>query len=166
MKKFAVNVLAVLILAFIIQWMFIRYAPNIVYRIAVHRAGKINQWIHNGHTDARMRRVVLPNPDFVYSALFYDINENDLEIRGILPDSGYASVAFYDDRCQPYYVYNNLTSGHAGPFHFALSLKPSSAENKIHVKTKKGVLICRYLVKDGDYERMKEYQSHLACSAK
>jgi uncharacterized membrane protein len=168
MKKFAVNALIVLVLAFIIQWMFIRYVPNVVYRIAVHRSGETgNQWIHAGRTDAKMRRVVLPNPDFVYSALFYDIRESELEVSGVLPDSGYASVSFYDDRCQPYYIYNNLSAHSTGKFHFKLSMKPSNSANEIHAKTNRGVLICRYLVKgDSSYQRMKDYQRRLSCDMK
>jgi uncharacterized membrane protein len=167
MKKFAVNALIVLLLAFITQWLFIRYVPDIVYRIAVHRVSFTNQWIHNGHTDARMRRVVLPNPDFVYSALFYDLGDKELDLSGMLPDSGYASVSFYDDRCQPYLVYNNLSANHHGQFHFILSSKPSNAENEIQAKTRRGVLICRYLVKDArDYEQMRSFQSRLRCQLK
>ena len=164
MKKFAVDALIVLVLAFIIQWLLISYAPDIVYRIALHRIkGQTNQWINAGKTDAGMRQVVMPNPDFVYSALFYDVNEKDIVVSGVLPDSGYASIAFYDDRCQPYYVYNNLDSGRTGKFSFTLSKHRADDNNEIHLKTNRGVLICRYLLKgDSAYQKMKEYQNRLA----
>lgn len=167
MKKLAINTFIVLLLALIIQWLFIRYVPDIVYRIAVRRSGRTNEWINNGRTDARMRRVVMPNPDFVYSALFYDVSDHDLDLSGVLPDSGYASVAFYDDRCQPYQVFNNLGADHHGKFHFLLSPKSSSGQDQIQAKTQKGVLICRYLLKgEGAYQRMRAYQSQLTCAEK
>jgi len=168
MKKFAFNALIVALLTFIIQWLFIKYVPNIVYKIAVHRSGRqCNQWINAGKTDAKMRRVVMPNPDFVYSAFFYDVNEKDIVVSGVLPDSGYASISFYDDRCQPYYVYNNLTQNHTGKFSLLLSQKASNAENQVQAKTLKGVLICRFLVKgDSAFQKMKEYQSQLSSAYK
>ena len=168
MKRVAVNAIIVIILAFIFQWALIRYAPDLVYRIAILRTkGQSNQWISAGKTDAKMRRVVMPNPDFVYSALFYDVNDKDISVSGVLPDSGYASVAFYDDRCQPYYVYNNLDQRHTGKFNFKLSKEAPQNANDIQVKSGRGVLICRYLLKgDSSYQRMKDYQSKLACEVK
>lgn len=168
MKKFAVNALIVVVLAFIVQWMFIKYVPNLVYKIAVHRSGKsCNQWINAGKTDAKMRRVVMPNPDFVYSALFYDVNEKDIVVSGVLPDSGYASISFYDDRCQPYFVYNNLSSDHAGKFSLTLSQHESTGPHEVKAKTNKGVLICRFLLKgDSAFQKMKDYQHQLTSELK
>jgi hypothetical protein len=168
MKKFFVNALIVVVLAFIIQWMFIKYVPDIVYKIAVHRSDKpCNQWINAGKTDAGMRQVVMPNPDFVYSAFFYDVNEKDVVVSGVLPDSGYASVAFYDDRCQPYFVYNNLSRDHTGNFSLTLSHQESTGPHEIQAKTNKGVLICRFLVKgDSALQKMKDYQSQLTSEVK
>ena len=167
MKRFLVNVTIVAILAFIVQWALIRYVPNIVYKIAVHRSGVNNKWVNAGKTDAHMRKVVMPNPDFVYSALFYDVSDRDIVVRGVLPDSTYASVSFYDDRCQPYYVYNNLVPGHTGAFHLTLSQKDLAGSNDVKAKTTKGVIICRFLVKgDSTYHLMKEHQSQLMCEVK
>ena len=168
MKKFAANVFIVVVMAFIIQWMFIRYVPNIVYRIAVHRSGHLtNQWINAGKTDASLRRVVLPNPDFVYSALFYDVSGKDIVVSGVLPDSGYASISFYDARCQPYFVYNNLSPDHTGKFSLTLSHQESMGSHEVHAQTNKGVMICRFLMKgDNDLQRMKSYQSQLSSQLK
>ena len=168
MKKFAVNALIVIVLAFITQWMFIRYVPNLVYKIAAHRAGKPgNHWIHAGKTDAGMRRVVMPNPDFVYSAFFYDVNEKDIVISGVLPDSGYASISFYDNRCQPYFVYNNLSEEHKGKFALTLSQHESTGPHEVKAKANKGVLICRFLVKgDSAFQRMKDFQNQLTSELK
>ena len=168
MKRFAVDALIVALLAFIFQWMFIKYVPDLVYKIAIHRIkGQSNQWISAGKTDAKMRRVVMPNPDFVYSALFYDVNDKDISVSGVLPDSGYASVAFYDDRCQPYYIYNNLDRKRTGKFNFRLSNAAPRSTNDMQVKSGRGVIICRYLMKgDSSYQKMKAYQGQLSCEVK
>ena len=114
-----------------------------------------------------MRRVVLPNPDFKYSALFYDVSEHDITIAGMLPDSSYSSLAFYDDRCQPYFVYNNLSAEHKGRFEFRISKNAEDGAKQIHPKTNTGVIICRYLVKnDSAFNMLKAYQQQLTCSVK
>lgn len=166
MKRLITVVFSILVLALLVQWLVIKYIPNVVYKIAVHRSGNdFNRWINAGKTDAGMRRVVLPNPDFIYSALFYDVSGKDIILTGNFPDSTYASVAFYDNRCQPYYVYNNLSDNRKGQFRFQLSKKSANGPNQLQAKTGRGVVICRFLVKDSSkYEKMRAYQQQLACS--
>jgi uncharacterized membrane protein len=167
MKRKIIYIVAFLVLVFCTQWLVVKYLPNLVYRIAVHRAGETNKWIAAGKTDATMRRVVLPNPDFIYSALFYDVNDKDLVIMGVLPDSMYASVAFYDNRCQPWYVYNNLSKNRTGQFWFQLSKRGLKGTNQIQAKTNKGVIICRFLVgTDSLRSKMVDYQHSLVSSMK
>jgi hypothetical protein len=158
------NFLLVLGIAVVTQWAIIKYAPNVIYKIAVRRSNHpVNQWVNANKTDAAMRQVVLPNPDFIYSALFYDVNSKDLVLTGLFPDSVYASLAFYDDRCQPYYVYNNMASHRKGPFWFTLTRWGRKEANYLQAKTNKGVIICRFLVKNGgDFEKMKAYQQKLS----
>lgn len=168
MKKWLTYLTIAAALTFLTQWLVIRYIPNLIYRIAVKRsAHEPNKWIHNGKTDAAMRKVVLPNPDFVYSALFYDVNDRDLIIEGVLPDSVYASVAFYDNRCQPYYVYNNMSKRRTGQFWFQLSRRGLKGANQLQAKTNKGVIICRYLLaNDSNYAKAVEYQHQLVSELK
>jgi uncharacterized membrane protein len=148
------------------QWVVIKYIPNAVHAIAVWRVHKTNEWISNNKTSDSMRTVVLPNPDFIYSALFYNVREHDLTVNGVLPDSVYGSVAFYDDRCQPFYVYNNLDSTRKGAFHFLLSSQTSTGDNQVKAKSGTGVIICRYLVKsDSAFAAMKQLQSRLSSKA-
>ena len=121
MKKALIGLIIFCLVAFVTQRLFIKYVPNLVYKIAVKRVDhNFNHWINAPKTDASMRRVVMPNPDFVYSALFYDITDSPVAISGVLPGLSYASVSFYDDRCQPYYVYNNVDSIRIGKFEFTL----------------------------------------------
>src|SRR4051812_43111757 len=92
------------VVVFVTQHLFIAYVPNMIFAIAKHRSAKpLNTVIYAPRTDAKLRRVVLPNPDFIYNACFYDASENDILITGEFPDSTqYSSLAFYGDNVQPY----------------------------------------------------------------
>jgi uncharacterized membrane protein len=167
MKRTYIPVLSFVAIALLTQWLVIKHVPDLVHAIAIHRVPQRNQWINNDKTDASMRRVVLPNPDFKYSALFYDVTGHDITITGTLPDSSYASVAFYDNRCQPYYVYNNLSPERKGHFEFLISKNGVTGPKQIKPKTNTGVIICRYLVKnDSSFAIMKSLQQQLACTLK
>jgi uncharacterized membrane protein len=167
MRKVVAGVTVVILIAFITQRAFIRYLPDLVYKIAIHRTDhQFNKWINSGNTDAKMRRVVMPNPDFVYSALFYDIAGKNVTLSGTLPDSTYASISFYDDRCQPYYVYNNLDSTRTGKFRLTLVMNDLPDPHSVHAKTTKGVVICRFLKStDSSYQQLVPYQKTLSCEA-
>jgi uncharacterized membrane protein len=168
MRKVVTWVIVFLLVAFLTQWAVIRYFPAVVFRIAIHRIdNKFNVWINSGKTDASMRRVVMPNPDFVYSALFYDVTNKDVKVSGVLPESTYASVSFYDDRCQPYYVYNNLDSARTGKFEFSLVKSETTDAHSVHVKSDRGVLICRFLKStDSGYQQLVPYQKMLQAEVK
>ena len=167
MRRIYVPALLFIATALLTQWLVIKYVPYLVHAIAAHRVPQRNQWINNDKTDARMRRVVLPNPDFKYSALFYDVSEHDITITGTLPDSSYASVAFYNNRCQPYYVYNNLSPNRKGHFEFLISKNAVTGTKQLKPETNTGVIICRYLVKnDSSFNIIKTYQQQLACTVK
>jgi uncharacterized membrane protein len=167
MKKGYLYFVAFITIAALTQWALIKYMPNLVHAIAIHRVKKTNQWINNGPTDASMRTVVMPNPDFVYSALFYDVSEHDIQISGTLPDSVYASLSFYDDRCQPYAVYNNLTPHHSGQFSIVISRDGIKGANGVKAQTAQGEILCRYLLKgDSAYVKTRALQAQLACVLK
>ena len=168
MRKIVVGGVFFLLLALVTQWAVIRFLPNLVYKIATGRIDhKFNAWINSGKTDASMRRVVMPNPDFVYSALFYDVSDKNVIVSGVLPDSTYASISFYDDRCQPYYVYNNLDSTRAGKFELNLVKGEVNDAHAVHVKTDRGVIICRFLrSNDSSYQQLVPYQKLLKCEVK
>lgn len=137
----------VLIIA-VVQHMFIAYVPNIIFAIAQFRKPQAeNTVIHALSTNAKMRKVVLPNPDFIYSACFYNVSNNDLVISGEFPDSSqYCSVAIYDNTTLPFYVSNNL-SNQVKDFKLRLSKSKNSASD-IVAKTKRGVILMRVLATD------------------
>lgn len=146
--KLAARLLLFMVLVFIVQYVFIASVPSLIFQVAKWRKpAPMNTVIHAGKTDARLRQVVLPNPDFIYSACFYDVSDSDLIITGILPDTPqYCSLSFYDDRAQPYQVYNNF-SRQAGAYTLRLSAAKGDG-NTISSPTTQGTVLMRILVTD------------------
>jgi uncharacterized membrane protein len=131
-----------------VQRLFIAYAPNLIFAIAKYRShAPLNTVIYAPPTDAKLRKVVLPNPDFIYNACFYDVTKTDLLITGDFPDSTqYASLAFYGEDMQPYYVMNNQVGLKK---HFKLRLTHSNRiRGDIRSPGKQGSFLLRLLVKD------------------
>ncbi len=135
-------------IVFATQHLFIAFVPNIIFGIAKHRSEKpLNTVIAAPKTDARLRKVVLPNPDFIYSACFYDASERDLLITGEFPDSmQYASLAFYGNNVQPYRVMNNQV-GLKRQFKLRLS-SVNRIRSEVATPTKQGAILLRVLVTD------------------
>ena len=147
-KKYFLYAVVFVFISMITQALLIAFVPNILFAIAKQRSGKpLNTVIHAPATDAKLRKVVLPNPDFIYSAVFYDISDGDLHITAQFPDSSqYASMAFYDTKTQPYFVMNNMESGKEN-VDIILSVTGKGA-NIVHSPTSQGVVLMRFLVKD------------------
>ena len=62
-------------IVFVTQHLFIVFAPNLIFIIAKHRSGKpLNTVIIAPKTDAKLRRVVLPNPDFIYNDIKLEVS--------------------------------------------------------------------------------------------
>jgi uncharacterized membrane protein len=137
-------------IVFAVQYLFIASIPNLVFFIAKHRSGKpLNTVIQAPKTDAKLRKVVLPNPDFVYNAVFYDVCKSDLIVSGEFPDSSqYCALAFYGDNAQPYRVINNLKTN-SKSFKFHLSQKKSDSITVVS-PTSQGALLMRILVTDNE----------------
>ncbi len=136
------------VIVFAVQYLFIAAVPSLVFAIAkVRKPQPMNTVYHAGKTDAGMREVVLPNPDFIYSACFFDLSKNDLVITGEFPDtSQYCSLAFYDDNAQPWYVRNNL-QGFKNKYSIRLS-SVNRVVRTLRAKTKQGTVLMRILVTD------------------
>lgn len=145
MMKIMGRVVLFLVIVLVVQQLFIAFTPNLIFAIAQARKPKgLNEVIHAGKTDASLRKVVLPNPDFIYSACFYDVAQNDLLITGELADtSQYCSLAFYDNTVQPYYVRNNL-QGFKNKFTIRLS-SVARAPRTLKAKSRKGAILMRML---------------------
>lgn len=160
MKSYLKPIVLFALIVYGTQYILIAYLPNLVFAIAKYRSGQdLNTVIVAPKTDAKLRRVVLPNPDFVYDACFYDVSKNDLLITGEFPDTTlqYCSLAFYGDNVQPYYVMNNLQG-----FKRKYSVRLSSVNRVngcIRVPSKQGAVLMRVLVTDSvQYAKAKRLQ--------
>jgi uncharacterized membrane protein len=159
MKKYLKPVILFVAIVVVTQYYFIAFLPNIIFAIAKFRSGKpLNTIIQAPKTDAKLRRVVLPNPDFMYDACFYDVSKNDLLITGEFADTTqYCSLAFYAANVQPYYVMNNLQG-----FKKKYSLRLSSVARVngcIKTPSTQGTLLMRVLVTDStQYANAKRLQ--------
>lgn len=164
MKMF-IRVLLFVIIAGIVQHLFIAYVPNLVFEIAKYSKHQpVNTVIHAPKTDAKLRQVVLPNPDFIYSACFYDVSRNDLLITYQFADTTqYCSLAFYGDNMQPYYVRNNLQGFNASD---TLRLSAVNREQRtLRATTKQGVILMRVLVTNkGQTETARKLQKSFKVS--
>ena len=58
-------------------------------------------------TPENNRVVPLPNPDFLYSLIGYDVTDSILKITGPIPDSTYWSISTYQGNTTNYFVLNN-----------------------------------------------------------
>jgi uncharacterized membrane protein len=158
-KNYTKHAFIFVAIVFVSQHLFIAFVPNLIFVIAKQRSGKpLNTVIHAPKTDAKLRKVVLPNPDFIYSAVFYDLSENDLHISGLFPDSSqYTSIAFYGSNAQPFHVINNL-DGRRKNLNMRLSMEFED-EDIVKSPTKQGVVLMRYLIKSPkEFERTKRLQ--------
>ncbi len=144
-RNYIIRTIVFLAIVFAVQYFFIASVPDIVFFIAKYRSGKpLNTVIQAPKTDAKLRKVVLPNPDFVYNAVFYDLSKSDLIISGEFPDtSQYCSLAFYGDDVQPYQVMNNLTSQ---PRTFRFHLTQRNGNTVVVSPSNQGAILMRLLV--------------------
>ena len=103
-------------------------------------------------TPEKSRLVPLPNPDFLYSSISYDINDSILKISGKVPDSTYWSIATYQANTTNFFVANDDQVD--GNFEYYLAnegsksplLKDIPKEKIIYSPTKTGLVLFRYLI--------------------
>ena len=141
----------------------IHYIPNIVYAVFHYKIEK-NQNIKDNeikHFDIpsdQSRNVVMPNPDFLYSTIFYDLSEKNLNINANMPDSTYWSVSFYKPNTINWFVKNDqefVTNN----LDLTLTFNDSGSENVIKSPVKKGFMIIRILVEKKDQKSIESYRT-------
>ena len=141
----------------------IHYIPNIVYAVFHYKIEK-NQNIKDNeikHFDIpsdQSRNVVMPNPDFLYSTMFYDLSEKNLNINANMPDSTYWSISFYKPNTINWFVKNDqefVTNN----LDLTLTFNDSESENVIKSTVKKGFMIIRILVEKKDQKTIESYRT-------
>ena len=96
--------------------MTIKYTPNIIYskvksKILTQSDIQENELRLLPFPDEDSRAVVMPNPDFAYISMFYDLNNGPVHVSGKMPDSTYWSVALYEPNTSNHYVKNDMQYG-------------------------------------------------------
>ena len=141
----------------------IHYIPNIVcavfhYKIEKNQNIKDNEIKHFDIPSDQSRNVVMPNPDFLYSTIFYDLSEKNLNINANMPDSTYWSVSFYKPNTINWFVKNDqefVTNN----LDLTLTFNDSESENVIKSPVKKGFMIIRILVEKKDQKSIESYRT-------
>lgn len=135
---------------YLIIWVTPYYVQN---KFASKSEGYINTPRFGDQPNAENSRVIpLPNPDFLYSTINYDLNENVLKISGIVPDSTYWSISAYQENTTNYFVENEEKVKSKFEYYLAPEgstseiLKNIPKEKIIYSPTTKGLILFRYLV--------------------
>ena len=163
MKKIFFYLGIILVMSICSYNLTIHYIPNIVYAVFHYNIEK-NQNIKDNeikHFDIpsdQSRNVVMPNPDFLYSTIFYDLSEKNLNINANMPDSTYWSISFYKPNTINWFVKNDqefVTNN----LDLTLTFNDSESENVIKSPVKKGFMIIRILVEKKDQKTIESYRT-------
>ncbi|REH00479.1 DUF1254 domain-containing protein [Flavobacterium aquicola] len=145
---------AVVLLAVVFYYLTIWVTPYYVQnKIASQRSPDVNTLRFAKRPSPENNRVVpLPNPDFLYSSINYDIKDSVLKITGKVPDSTYWSIAAYQSNTTNFFVANDSQAD--GNFEYYLAeegstsalLKDIPKEKIIYSPTASGLILFRYLI--------------------
>ncbi|RKR11794.1 putative membrane protein [Flavobacterium sp. 90] len=146
--------LVLVVIAVSFYYLTIWVTPYYVQKkFAEKSLGVINTPQFGNQPDAENSRVIpLPNPDFLYSTINYDLNDQVLKISGTVPDSTYWSISAYQENTTNYFVQNEEQVKAKFEYYLALEgstsevLKNIPKEKIIYSPTTKGLILFRYLV--------------------
>jgi uncharacterized membrane protein len=146
--------LAIILTAVVFYYATIWAVPYYVQsKFALTNAEFINAPRFGDQPNAENSRVVpLPNPDFLYSSINYDLKNDVLKISGIVPDSTYWSISAYQENTTNYFVQNEEQVNEKFEYYLApegstsAALKNIPKEKIIYSPTTKGLILFRYLV--------------------
>lgn len=152
--KKGIFALVLLVIAVGFYYLTIWATPYYVqHKFAEKTLGVVNTPQFGNQPDAENSRVIpLPNPDFLYSTINYDLKENILKISGTVPDSTYWSISAYQENTTNFFVENEEKV--KAKFEYYLAPEGSTAEvlknipkeKIIYSPTTKGLILFRYLV--------------------
>jgi uncharacterized membrane protein len=98
-----------LLLAAVIHWAAIAYAPGLIMSRAMTVMGGrgVNMIHHTDRATAASRTIVKPSPDLLYSHCVFDLARAPLKITTAAPTDTYWSVSFYADNTDNFFVLND-----------------------------------------------------------
>lgn len=142
----------------------IHYYPNLVYRKAIKKIGVAdNTLTYRTLPDASFKKVVQPNPDFLYVLGTYNLKEGPIQLTGVLPDSTYWSLALYSPNTVNYYVKNDqqfLSNKLNVIIKEEEYYMDDAAAEIIDSPTPKGMILFRILVTDNNPKVVKQFQKY------
>jgi len=152
--KKSIFALVLVVIAVTFYYLTIWATPYYVQsKFAEKSAGYVNVPRFGNQPNAENSRVIpLPNPDFLYSTINYDLKENVLKISGVVPDSTYWSISAYQENTTNYFVENEEKVKTKFEYYLAPEgstsevLKNVPKEKIIYSPTTKGLILFRYLV--------------------
>lgn len=152
--KKSIFTLVLVVIAVTFYYLTIWATPYYVQnKFAEKSAGYVNTPRFGAQPNAENSRVIpLPNPDFLYSTINYDLKENVLKISGIVPDSTYWSISAYQENTTNFFVENEEKVKSKFEYYLAPEgstsevLKNVPKEKIIYSPTTKGLILFRYLV--------------------
>lgn len=155
MIRWAKWLVFVAVLAVIVHWMAVAYAPDfIMWRVSAAMATRgSNAIVHAERATATSRVVVKPSPDLLYSQCVYDVSRAPLKVTTAAPTATYWSVALYASNTDNFFVLND-TAAKGQPATIIVMGKgqtvPPQPEGTFIVSapTTRGVVLFRTLVND------------------
>jgi uncharacterized membrane protein len=146
--------LVLVVIAISFYYLTIWITPYYVqHKFASKSTNYINTPRFGDQPNAENSRVIpLPNPDFLYSTINYDLKDSVLKISGIVPDSTYWSISAYQENTTNYFVQNEEQVKAKFEYYLApegsssAALKDIPKEKIIYSPTTKGLILFRYLV--------------------
>jgi len=152
--KKSIFALVLVVIAVSFYYLTIWATPYYVqHKFASKNEGYENTPRFGDQPNAENSRVIpLPNPDFLYSTINYDLKENILKISGVVPDSTYWSISAYQENTTNYFVENEEKVKSKFEYYLApegstsAALKDIPKEKIIYSPTTKGLILFRYLV--------------------
>jgi len=122
------------------------------YKIAKNRVSETNVVRFAEKPSEKNRVVPLPNPDFLYSTIGYDLENKVLKITGSVPNATYWSISGYQANTTNYFVANDKQLDSKFEYYLAkegstsAALKDVPKEKIIYSPTTRGLVLFRYLI--------------------
>jgi uncharacterized membrane protein len=158
-----------LILAALIHWSVVAYAPSIIMSRAMAAMGSrgTNVITHGERATAASRRIVKPSPDLLYSQCVFDVSRRPLKITTAAPAGTYWSVALYAANTDNFFVLND-TEAKGHPATIVLMGQGQTVETQpegtrvVTAPTTKGIVLFRTLIDDDAREADLDQQRRAA----
>ena len=143
-----------IVLAVIFYYLTLWVTPYYVqYKFASKHKGTANTINFAAKPSSENARVVpLPNPDFLYSTIGYNVSDSILKITGPVPDSTYWSLAVYQANSTNVFVVNDQQVDKQFEFYLVKDGTHSAfidslpKEKIITTPSSRGLVLFRYLI--------------------